>query len=521
VNDAAAGGFARLSRSTSPIPAPRLSMQGIGKRFGATQALAEVVLEAHAGETLALIGENGAGKSTLMKVLSGAHAPDAGVMLLDGQPFRPRGPADARRAGVVMVYQELNLAPDLSVEDNIMLGQERSAVGWLQRSLQRQRLREVLGLLGHGELELTRMVGGLSIGSQQIVEIARGLVADAKVMVFDEPTSSLSRRDVEGLFALIGRLEQRGLAVIYISHFLEEIRQVAKRYTVLRDGRTVGSGGLSQMTDEAVVSLMIGRSVDRLFPYVPHAIGEVVLEVKDFSGPDKPRHVDLTLRRGEILGIFGLIGAGRTEFLRLLMGLEQSSQGEVRYRGMVRPANPRQRLRDGWGLLSEDRKGEGLAQSLSLVDNLTLSRLEPYSVGGWLQVGKRRQQAAAWLERLQVKARHPDQVIEELSGGNQQKVAIGRLLHQDASLLLFDEPTRGIDVGTKAEIYRWLGELAGQGRSIIFVSSYLPELLATCDTLAVMSRGRLMAVRPCTEWTETEVLESAIAVAHELDEREG
>ncbi|MFN9912881.1 MAG: ATP-binding cassette domain-containing protein, partial [Pirellulaceae bacterium] len=230
-----------------------------------------------------------------------------------------------------------------------MLGQERSAVGWLQRSLQRQRLREVLGLLGHGELELTRMVGGLSIGSQQIVEIARGLVADAKVMVFDEPTSSLSRRDVEGLFALIGRLEQRGLAVIYISHFLEEIRQVAKRYTVLRDGRTVGSGGLSQMTDEAVVSLMIGRSVDRLFPYVPHAIGEVVLEVKDFSGPDKPRHVDLTLRRGEILGIFGLIGAGRTEFLRLLMGLEQSSQGEVRYRGMVRPANPRQRLRDGWG----------------------------------------------------------------------------------------------------------------------------------------------------------------------------
>jgi ribose transport system ATP-binding protein len=252
-------------------------MQGIGKRFGATQALAEVVLEAHAGETLALIGENGAGKSTLMKVLSGAHAPDAGVMLLDGQPFRPRGPADARRAGVVMVYQELNLAPDLSVEDNIMLGQERSAVGWLQRSLQRQRLREVLGLLGHGELELTRMVGGLSIGSQQIVEIARGLVADAKVMVFDEPTSSLSRRDVEGLFALIGRLEQRGLAVIYISHFLEEIRQVAKRYTVLRDGRTVGSGGLSQMTDEAVVSLLIGRSVDRLFPYVPHAIGEVVL----------------------------------------------------------------------------------------------------------------------------------------------------------------------------------------------------------------------------------------------------
>ncbi len=505
------------------MPSPLLTMSGISKSFGATQALRDVSLDVPAGRVLALIGENGAGKSTLMKVLSGAHAPDSGTMTLNGRRFAPSGPHDARLAGVGMIYQELNLAPDLSVEDNVMLGQERRRSGLLDRATQREKVREALELLGHSDLPPNTPVRDLPIAQQQLVEIARALAADCKVIVFDEPTSSLTRSDVEHLFAVIRRLKSAGLGIVYISHFLEEIRQVCDCYAVLRDGRSVGSGDLADATNTDIVSLMVGRSVSELFPSVPHTLGEVVLEVRGLFGVSSPNDVSFDLRRGEILGIAGLIGAGRTELLRCLFGLDLVVRGQVV--SVPRPSGSGQVNREGplpvgrgtdrrMGLVSEDRKTEGLAQSRSIADNLTLSRLTSYSRFGWLNLRRRRTAVLDWMRRLQVKAASPDQTIGELSGGNQQKVAIARVLHQGADILLLDEPTRGIDVGTKAEIYRLMGEQAAAGKAIIFVSSYLTELLAVCDRVAVMSRGRLKEVRPASDWTE----ESAMAVAVSLNE---
>lgn len=489
---------------------PLLVMDRIAKRFGATQALRDVTLEAFGGETLALIGENGAGKSTLMKVLSGAHAPDSGTLRLNGRLFQPTGPLDARRAGVAMIYQELNLARDLSIEDNIMLGCERSRFGMVRSREQREKVRSALALLGHADLSPQRRVASLSIGVQQVVEIARALVSDARVMIFDEPTSSLSRHDVQHLFSIIHRLQKQGMAIIYISHFLEEIREIATRYVVLRDGQTAGTGTLAGVTDEQIVSLMIGRSVENLFPTAHHSMGEPAMKIGRLHGITMPSDVSFELRHGEILGLFGLIGAGRTETLRCLFGLDRSKRGSVELNCRFPKANPNARIAAGFGLVSEDRKGEGLAQKLSIADNLTLSSIKRYSFGGLLRLKMRRAEVAKWMKRLSIKARSPDQTIGQLSGGNQQKVAIARVLHQNAAVLLLDEPTRGIDVGTKAEIYRLMGELAGEGKSIIFVSSYLPELLAVCDTVGVMSRGKLREVRRASDWTESEVLSVAV-----------
>jgi ribose transport system ATP-binding protein len=485
-------------------------MTGIHKRFGATQALRGVSLELFAGQALALIGENGAGKSTLMKVLSGAHSPDAGSMELDGKPFAPRGPHAARLAGVAMIYQELNLAPDLSVEDNVMLGQERSRLSVVLRSLQRNQVRGALERLGHGDLPLDVPVRRLSVAMQQLVEIARALATSAKVIVFDEPTSSLGPADVERLFQTIARLREHGLGVIYISHFLNEVRRVCDRYTVLRDGESVDSGLLTGTSETHIVSKMVGRRIDELYPTVPHAPGEVVMSIDRLSGKSKPRDVSFSLRRGEILGLAGLVGAGRTELLRSIFALDAVKSGRVRVGALQPRATPKALIRAGLGYVSEDRAGEGLAQSRSIADNLTYSRLSPYCIFGWLRMGKRRRAVAQWVERLEIKAASPDQSVETLSGGTQQKVALARVMHQNADVLLLDEPTRGIDVGTKATIYRLIGELAAAGNAVIFVSSYFQELLRVCDRIGVMSRGRLREIRPASDWTEESLLSRAI-----------
>jgi ribose transport system ATP-binding protein len=487
-----------------------LSMQGIHKRFGATTALRGVDLEVAAGDCLALIGENGAGKSTLMKILSGAMQPDGGTMRLAGSLFQPRGPLEARRHGVAMIYQELNLALDLSVEDNIMLGQEHRRFGLLKRRQQRAKVQAVLARLGHPELQPEVPGRALSIGARQLVEIARALVMEATLIVFDEPTSSLTQHDAERLFAVIESLRADGMAIIYISHFLEEVRRVCSHYCVLRDGSVAGGGLLSEADESQIVRLMLGRSVDELFPQVPHQPGDVVLELDQLSGQRQPRDVSLQLRRGEILGIGGLIGAGRTELLRCLYGLDPVRSGTVRIGGCSRHASPQARIRAGMGLVSEDRKGEGLAQTRSIADNLTYSRLGPYKRYGWLNLAKRRVAVDEWIERLRIKARSSEQPLEQLSGGNQQKIAIARVLHQQADVLLLDEPTRGVDVGTKATIYRLMGEAAADGKAIIFVSSYFPELVHVCDRVGVMSRGVLRDIRPAVAWTEEELLQTAL-----------
>jgi ribose transport system ATP-binding protein len=489
---------------------PRLIMTGIRKRFGPTEALRGVDLELGSGEVHALVGENGAGKSTLMKILSGTVAADAGSMILDGMPYAPRGPHDARRRGVAMIYQELALASDLSVEANIMLGVEESRFGFLRRGRHRQRVREALAVLHHPEIHPDATVARLGPAARQLVEIARALVVDVRVLVLDEPTSSLTQADAEHLFDLIRRLRGRGVTVVYISHFLEEVQAVADRFTVVRDGETAGGGDVRDFSRERIIELMVGRTLTAQFPHVPHTIGEPVLELTDLVGEDEPRGACLTLHRGEILGIAGIVGAGRTEMLRALFGLDPVRSGQVIVKGVASPrATPRSRIRQGIGLLSEDRKGEGLALSRSIADNLTYSRLSPYVRLGWLNLGRRGRAVADWLGRLGVRCSGPEQPVGELSGGNQQKVALGRLLHQEADVLLLDESTRGVDVGSKAEIYRLIGEMAAQGRAILFVSSYLPELLGVCDRLAVMVRGRLSAARPTGEWTPEAVMAHA------------
>jgi ribose transport system ATP-binding protein len=489
---------------------PRLEMRDIKKRFGATIALDGVSLKVMPGEVHALVGQNGAGKSTLMKTLSGAHAPDSGQMFLDGKPYAPRNPLDGRRLGVAMIYQELSLAPHLSVVENVLLGMEPTVGGFLKWRQMKQRAHEALAALGHGHLDLMRPVAGLSPATQQVIEIARALAIGCRVLVLDEPTSSLTQQDVQAMFEMIRRLKSQGHAIVYISHFLEEVRAIADRFTVLRDGMTVGSGVAPETPARQMVEMMVGRSVDHLYPRSPRTPGEVVLEVTNLTGLAKPRGASITLRRGEVLGIAGLIGAGRTEFLRGIFGLDPIRSGKVRV-ATNRPAEyarmlPAQLWGQKVGMLSEDRKTEGLALSMTIADNLTLSDLTPLGRAGFVAPRAQRAVARQWAAALSLKCRDVSQPVADLSGGNQQKVAIARLLHHDAQVLLLDEPTRGIDVGSKAAIYQLIDELAsgrhGQPKAVVVVSSYFPELLGICDRIAVMARGTLGPARPVEQWTE-------------------
>ena len=489
---------------------PRLEMRGVRKRFGATVALDEVDLSIAAGEVHALVGENGAGKSTLMKVLSGAVRPDAGHMRIDGAPFAPSDPLAARSRGVAMIYQELTLAPHLTVEQNLTLGIERHTFGIIRRSVHRARIAEALSRLNHPDIRPQTPVRQLPPAARQLVEIARALLTDARILVMDEPTSSLGLADIEHLFGVIGGLSAGGVAVVYISHFLEEVQRVARRFTVLRDGRAVGTGAMAEVGPGRLVELMIGRRLDEMFPKVPHTAGEAILRIERLSGVGLPVEADLTLRRGEIVGLAGLVGAGRTELARAVFGLAPVVSGSVRVaKYSLGKHSPWESLARGVGLLSEDRQTEGLALSRTVADNLTLSRLYPYSRWGWVNLRAVRRTTQDWIGRLAIRARGPDQRAGDLSGGNQQKVALARLLHHDVDVLLLDEPTRGIDVASKAQIYRLIGELAARGKAVLLISSYVPELLGICDRIAVMHRGRLGPARPASQWTEHAIIAAA------------
>jgi ribose transport system ATP-binding protein len=494
----------------------RLKMSGVHKRFGATVALGGVDLHVNASEVLALVGENGAGKSTLMKVLSGAHLPDSGEMWIDGQPYRPRNPLDARRAGVAMIYQELSLARHLSVMENIVLGVEPQRGPLLDWRTVREIAAKAMRTLGRPDIPLTKPVGELSVAEQQLVEIGRAVASDCRVLVLDEPTSSLTKSDIVRLFDLVRLLKSQGHAIVYISHFLEEVKEISDHFTVLRDGKSVGGGETGDATSEQIIALMVGREVEDLYPRSDRHPGEVVLEVNDLSAltTQEPtsvappgvrlRRASLRLHRGEVVGIAGLVGAGRTEFLRSLFGLDRVRSGEVRiatYRGAASPAR---RWSQRVGMVSEDRKVEGLALGLSIADNLTLSNL-PIITSPDAQANASRH----WVDKLKIRCRTPHQPVGDLSGGNQQKVAIARLLHHGVDVLLLDEPTRGIDVGSKAQIYEVIDELAKSGKAVLMVSSYLPELMGVCDRIAVMCRGVLGPARPVAERTEHDVMMEA------------
>ncbi len=493
---------------------PRLRISHVSKRFGPTVALDGVHLVVAPGEVHALVGENGAGKSTLMKILSGALTPDQGDVHLDGALFCPRDPLDARRHGVAMVYQELSLAPHLSVAENIMLGAEPARAGVVRRGERDAQALRALEQLDRHDIPLDARAGDLPIAVQQVVEIARSLAqSDTRVLILDEPTSSLSDHDVRRLFAAIRRLRDRGLSVIYISHVLEEVQAIADRFTVLRDGATVGTGAVDGTPASDIVRMMAGRQLDELFPRSPHTPGDTILEFTDVGGMAKPDSASLAVRRGEVVGIGGLVGAGRTELLRVIFGLDPVRRGTVRVASWTGWATPRRRLSQGVGFASEDRKGEGLALAMSVADNITLSKLAGLGPGPFVVPARQRAAANRWADRLRVRCHDTSQKVRELSGGNQQKVAIARLLHHDVDVYLLDEPTRGIDVGSKAEIYGLIDKLALSGKAVLLVSSYLPELLGVCDRISVMHRGRLGPARQSAELTEHAVLMEATGQA--------
>ena len=478
-----------MTRLTFPA-APALWMGAIVKRFGATTALAGVDFEVAAGEIHALLGQNGAGKSTLMKILSGAVAPDGGSIQLAGAPYQPRDPLAGRRAGVGMIYQELALVPHLSVAENVYLGMEPVRSGLLDRRAMRIGAAAALAELGAEGIDPDSVVGMLPIASRQLVEIARAVAAGCRVLVLDEPTSSLPKPDAERLFLTMRRLAGRGNAIVYITHFLEEALDVSDRFSVLRDGQMVATGGTAGVSTQDLVTAMIGRPGGAVYPGRSRTPGEPLLVVDDLAGPAKPRRASFTLRRGEVLGIFGLVGSGRTELLRTIFGLDPVRRGSVRVMGVAGPASPHSRWASGVGMVSEDRNREGLALDLSVADNLMMSR----QGSAWVTEARQRAATSPLIDRIGIRTESPFVPVGRLSGGNQQKVALGRLLHHDVDLLLLDEPTRGIDVGSKIEIYRLIDALVSRSlppKAVLIVGSYLPELLGLCDRIAVMHRGIL------------------------------
>jgi ribose transport system ATP-binding protein len=495
---------------------PRASLRGLRKAFGSTAALDGVDLEAAPGEVHAILGENGAGKSTLLKVLAGLVAADAGDVELDGEPWRPRHPADARARGLAMVHQELALCPHLDVAANVALGIEPSRFGFLRGGQTSRLVGDALArAFGDRAVDPGARVADLPLADQQLVEVARALATAGaargalRVLVLDEPTSSLGAIDVERLFALVRDLAAGGTTVLYVSHFLEEVARVASRFTVLRDGRTVGAGDVAATPVDSLVRMMAGRDVGDAFPRTPRTPGEVVLSGRDLAGARLPVAASFELRRGEVLGIAGLVGAGRTELLRVIFGLDRVARGEIRVGAVAGPASPWRRLEQGVGFASEDRKGEGLATALSIADNLVLSRLGP---AGLALPRRARAAAERWIAELSIKCAGPDQRVAELSGGNQQKVQLARLLHHDVDVLLLDEPTRGIDVGSKAQIAGLVDALAARGKAVVLVSSWLPELLGMADRIAVMRRGRLGVARPVAACDQATLLAEAVGL---------
>ena len=499
-----------------------LTMAGIQKRFGQTMALRSVKLDVHPGEVHAIVGENGAGKSTLMKILSGVQPADAGNMSFDGEPYQPTTPGAARQKGVVMIHQELALAEHLSVAENIFLGMEPKSCGILQRNIMRTKAIEALAALGHPDIHPDTLVNRLPVATRQIVEIARGNISGCRILVLDEPTSSLTLSDTQKLFSLIRTLKAHGCAVLYISHVLEEVKEIADRITVLRDGNTITTADNDDMTIRDIISAMAGRTMDELYPHSPRTSGKPLLSLQNLAGKQLPHDVSLTLHEGEVFGIAGLIGAGRTELLRCLFGLDPIASGTISLASYEGAATPHQRLQQGMGMLSEDRRTEGLATKLTIAENITLSSLP----GRWGLTTPSRQThvAKCWMQDLGIRAQNPGQAVQYLSGGNQQKVALARLLHHDVDILLLDEPTRGIDVASKARMYQFIDQLAtGDAekgrppRAVIMVSSYIPELLGICDRIAVMCRGRLGQPRPVSEWNEHDLLTEATGATSNED----
>jgi ABC-type sugar transport system ATPase subunit len=493
-----------------PMPHTALEMRGITKSFAGNTVLTDVNLSAAAGEVLALLGENGAGKSTLMKILAGVHQPDAGEIFIEGQAAKLNSPVDSLHYGVAMIYQELSLAPHLTVAENIFLGREPvSSFGIINQRELNERAATLLTEYGFN-LEPRARVGNLSTAKRQLVEITRAIVEAKKVIVMDEPTSSLTSHEVEDLFRLIRDLKARGLAVIYISHRLEELDEIADQVTILRDGREVYSGAWGTISTDEVIKHMAGRELKEIFPPRKAKVGEVKLRVSNLSHPPKFEDISFQARAGEVVGLAGLAGAGRTELVEAIFGTQPAASGEINLLGnSIQRAIPHHSVAQGLSLLTEDRKRTGLCLNLSLATNLTLANVKALLKSGMLQTKAETAAAQEYIRKLHIRPPSPTKTVGRMSGGNQQKVLLGRWLYANSQVFLLDEPTRGVDVAARAEIYREINELAETGAAIVMVSSDLPELLGMADRILVMRRGLLVAELNAQQTTQEEILKYA------------
>jgi ABC-type sugar transport system ATPase subunit len=493
---------------------PIVEFRGVSKHYPGVKAVEDVSLDVRPGEVHVLAGENGAGKSTLMKLLSQVERPSQGEIYIEGKRVRFHNPRHAQRLGVAMVYQEFAVAPHLTVAENLSLGRETSHFGLIVRGSEKRRARELLERVGL-DVNPARKVSSLAVAEQQRVEIAKALAIDAKVVVMDEPTAPLTESEVDDLFKLINDLRSDGIAVLYISHRLDEIVRIADRVTVMRDGEVVQTLEGDEIEEREIVRLMVGRDIENLYPRADVEVGEVVLRVEGISRPGILHDCSFEVRAGEIVGFAGLVGAGRTELARAVFGADPISAGQIEVDGhQVKISTPRQAIAAGIGYLTEDRKGEGLALQLSVEQNITLAHIpESFGMIDRRTEGRTAQRRCDELDIRTPSVRRP---VEALSGGNQQKVVVAKWLETEARVLLFDEPARGIDVGAKAELFRLMGELAGNGRAVVLISSYLPELINMCDRILVLRDGRIVGELKRSDFSQERLV--ALATGAEAKE---
>jgi ribose transport system ATP-binding protein len=488
---------------------PIVQMEHITVEFPGVKALDNVQFSLERGEVHVLLGENGAGKSTLMKVLSGVYKRNAGTVFVDGQEVVFTGTKDAKAAGVNIVHQELNLVPYLTVAENIFLGREpkkNGIVAWKKLFQDADYILKKLGV----ELNPKAILKNLSVAQQQMVEIAKCVSQNSRVIIFDEPTSSLTNKEIDALFRIISDLKRQGVGVVYISHRFDEIKRIGDRATIMRDGHYIDTVDVSDTTIETMIQMMVGRELSDMFPKMEVPIGSVVFEAKNFSTKEKLKDCSITVRQGEIVALAGLMGAGRTEFARAIIGADPVISGEVYLNGKkLRIHSPEDAVRQGIGLLPEDRKHHGLVLGMSVEENITLAGLKKTMVHGMLNKKKEGEFGKQYIDAMKIKTPNLQQKVKFLSGGNQQKVVIGKWLMTDGKVLIFDEPTRGIDVAAKAEIYRIMCELAKQGMAIIMISSELPEVLGMSDRVVVMSNGRVIGEMSRAEATQEKIMHLA------------
>ena len=490
---------------------PLLEVHHLTKSFGGVHALKDVDFKLRSGEIHALLGENGAGKSTMIKLMTGIYQPDAGEMLLDGQPVHFANTHAAQAHGVVAIYQEPSLFPDLDIAENIFVGRQptrRGRIDWARMYADAEDLLHRLGVA----LDPRTKARALSVAQMQLVEIARAISIQARVLIMDEPTSSLTLGEIEDLFVIVRQLRAQGTSIIFISHHLEELFALCDRVTILRDGTYVGTRSMAEITTDGLIQMMVGRTLDELFPKQAVPPGEVVLEVAGLGVAGNFADVSFSLRRGEILGMAGLIGAGRTEVARALFGVDRATSGTIKLDGSpVTITSPQAAMELGIGYVPEDRKLHGLVLEMSIADNITLPELPNFARLGWLDAGREHHAAANGVQALEVRMSSVDQPVGQLSGGNQQKVVLAKWLGTKPRVLILDEPTRGIDVGTKAAVHRLMSTLAAQGMAILMISSELPEVLGMSDRILVMREGRVTGHFSRAEATQERLMMAATA----------